>query len=136
MGKKSYENGKKFEEELCNFFANRHYYVVYNNKGISGSQPFDILIIRDNVCFAIECKNLENKNGIFNIDRIEENQLLAYNRFLECRNHNFILAILWNNNVYFVNFDLLEYYKKSIDLKQIEPNIKKWQETIDKIMKS
>lgn len=124
MGIKSYKTGKKFEEELCEFFADKNYYVVYNEKGVSGSQPFDILIIRDNICFALECKNLENKSGIFNIDRVEENQLLAYKRFRECRNHNFILAISWNNNVYFINFDLLEYYKKSIDLKQIEPNIK------------
>jgi Holliday junction resolvase len=126
MGLKSYKVGEKFEKELCKFFANRNYYVIYNNKGVSGAQCFDMLIIRDNVCFAIECKNLENKNGIFNIDRVEENQLLAYKRFLECRNHNFVLAILWNDNVYIVNFDLLEYYKKSIDLKKIEPNIKNW----------
>lgn len=124
MGTKSYKVGNQFEKELCNFFADRHYYVIYNEKGITGSQPFDVLIIRDNICFAIECKNLENKTGVFNTDRIEANQILAYKRFKECRNHNFILAIKWNDNVYFINFDLLEYYGKSIDLKKIEPNIK------------
>lgn len=126
MGKKSYDNGKKFEQDLCNFFANKHYYVIYNEKSINQSQPFDILIMRDNIAFAIECKNLENNSGLFPLNRIEENQLLAFKRFSECRNHNFILAILWNDNVYFINFDLLQFFNKSIDLKKIEPNIKNW----------
>lgn len=34
-----------------------------------------------------------------------------------------ILAILWNNNVYFIDFGLLQFYNKSIDLKQFTPNI-------------
>lgn len=74
----------------------------------------------------MEAKNLENKSGIFNLDRIEMNQILAYNRFRECKNSNFILAIHWNNCIWFIDFGLLPLYKKSIDLKQIEPNIKEF----------
>ena len=32
MGKKQYEVGKNFEEELCDYLANGGYYVIYNEK--------------------------------------------------------------------------------------------------------
>lgn len=126
MGKKSYDVGKQFEEDLCEFFAKIDFYAIYNNRNNSGAQPFDILVIERNQAYAYECKNLENKNGLFPISRVEENQLLAYKRFKECGNNNMYLAILWNDNVYFINFDLLCYFDKHINLKNIEPNIKNW----------
>lgn len=33
MGKKSYDNGREFENSLENFFGERNYFVVYNKKG-------------------------------------------------------------------------------------------------------
>ena len=74
----------------------------------------------------MEAKNLENKSGIFNLDRIEMNQILAYNRFRECKNTNFTLAIKWKNSIWLIDFGILQFYNKSIDLKQIEPNIKEF----------
>jgi len=94
--------------------------------GISGSQNCDIIAIRNNIATLIECKNLENKSGLFNLNRVEANQWSAYKTLKSRQNSNMILAILWNNNIYFVNFDLLQFFDKSIDLKKIEPNIIDW----------
>ena len=94
--------------------------------GISGSQPCDIIAIQNNVATLIECKNLESKSGRFNLNRIEQNQWLAYRKLRQCNSSNMVVAILWNNNVYFINFDLLGYFDKSINLNKIEPNIKDW----------
>lgn len=91
--------------------------------GMSGSQPADIVAIKNNIATLIECKNLENKTGIFNFNRIEANQFLAYRSFKAKKNTNMIIAIKWDNKVYFINFDLLQFFDKSIDLKKIEPNI-------------
>lgn len=124
MGKKQYEVGKKFEEELCWWLSNNDYYVIYNNKGVEGSQPVDIVAIKHNIATLIECKNLENQSGIFNFERLEANQFLAYKKFKEKHNTNMIIAVKWNQNIYFINFDLLQFFEKSIDLKKIEPNIK------------
>lgn len=123
MGLKQYKSGKKFEEELCWWFANRDFFVIYNEKGATGAQPCDIIVIKNNFTRLIECKNLENSRGIFNLDRIEANQFMAYNRYKKCNNSAFELAILWSNNVYFLNFDLLQHFDKSIDLKLIQPDI-------------
>ena len=123
MGKTSYTNGKTFEIDLCNYFKDNGYYVIYNEKGISGSQPVDMIVIKNNIATMIECKNLENKNGKFPISRIEANQLLSYKFAKSCGNHNFIIAVHWNNNIYFIDFDLLQFFDKSIDLKNIKPSI-------------
>ena len=68
-------------------------------------------------------KTLNNKNGLFPISRIEENQRLAYERVRICRNPQtiFALAILWNNDLYIVDFDDIDFDKKSIDLKKHGP---------------
>ena len=124
MGRKQYKVGKDFEEQLCWLLSDNGYYVIYNEKGIEGSQPADIIAIKDNIATLIECKNLENKTGIFNLNRLEANQWLAYKRLKETHNSNMIVAIKWDNNIYFINFDLLQFFNKSIDLKKIEPNIK------------
>lgn len=134
MAKKSYELGKNFELQLCEYFAKNNYYVIYNEKGVTGSQPVDMVVIKNNIATMIECKNLENSNS-FPINRLEMNQLLSYKRFCECNNTNFIIAIKNKNNVYFIDFGLLQFYKKSIPLNKIEPNIKNWNEVIDNIQK-
>lgn len=36
MGLKQYKSGKKFEEELCWWFANRDFFVIYNEKRHNG----------------------------------------------------------------------------------------------------
>ena len=69
-------------------------------------------------------KILKIKIGIFNFERLEANQFMAYNKFKEKHNTNMIIAVKWNSNIYFINFDLLQFFNKSIDLKKIEPNIK------------
>ena len=123
MGRKQYKLGKDFEEQLCWWLSSNGYYVIYNEKGMSGSQAADIVAIKNNVATLIECKNLENKTGIFNLNRLEANQWLAYKHLKETHNSNMIVAIKWDNKVYFINFDLLQFFDKSIDLKKIEPNI-------------
>lgn len=89
----------------------------------TGSQPFDIIAIKRDFPELYDCKTLNNKNGLFPISRIEENQRLAYQKVRNCINPEtiFALAILWNNNLYFVDFDDIDFNAKSIDLKQIGP---------------
>ena len=102
--------------------------LFITKSGVTGSQPADIVAIKNNIATLIECKNLDNKSGKFPLSRIESNQWLAYKKLKECHNSNMVLSILWDNKIYFVNFDLLQFFNKSIDLKTLEPNIKNWSE--------
>lgn len=104
MGKQSQINGKEFEKRLCEFYSKKGYFVIYNEKGVIGSQCCDIIVIKNNIATLIEAKNLTNKNGIFNLDRVEQNQLLAYKKYTQCHNSHFILVINWNGGVYLIDF--------------------------------
>lgn len=84
----------------------------------TGSQPFDVIACKDNKIWAIDCKTLNNKNGLFPLERIEQNQVFAYKKFKKCGNENFFLAILWNNDVYFIPMADVIFEEKSIDLKK------------------
>lgn len=44
-----------------------------------------------------------------------------------------VLMILWNNNVYKIDFGLLKYYDKSIDLKKLKPTITNWNKFVDEL---
>lgn len=62
MGLKQYKTGKKFEEELCWWFSKKGFFVIYNEKGTTGSQSCDIVVIKNNFARLLECKNLDNQN--------------------------------------------------------------------------
>ena len=131
MGKKQQALGKSFEQNLCWWLRKNGYYPEYHEKSVSGSQSSDITAIKNNIAFKIECKNLENKSGRFDLDRIEANQSLAYKTYRECGNTNFVVAILWNDNVYFLDFSILQFYDKSIPLSKLQPSIKNWSNVIE-----
>lgn len=57
------------------------------------------------------------------------NQHLAYKKFRACNNTNFVLAIKWNEKVYFIDFGLIQFYNKSIDLKKIDSDYR-WEDMI------
>lgn len=119
--------GNKFEKDFCEFLANKKYWVHFiEGASHTGAQPCDIIAIKKDFPELYDCKTLNNKSGLFPISRIEENQRLAYERIRECGNPEtiFSLAILWNNNLYYIDFDDIDFNKKSIDLKEISPHKK------------
>lgn len=133
MGKKQQALGKSFEQNLCWWFSNQGYYVIYNERNVSGAQPVDSIIIKNNIATMVEIKNLENKTGRFDLSRIEYNQISSYKRFRECHNTNFIIAIKWNDSVYFLDFSILQFYDKSVPLSKIQPSIENWSKIIDEL---
>lgn len=133
MGKKQQALGKSFEIQLCWWLRKNGYYPEYHEKSVSGSQNGDITAIKDNIAYKIECKHLANKSGRFDLERIEANQSLAYKAYRECGNTNFIVAILWNNKIYFLDFSILQFYDKSVPLSKIQPSIENWSKIIDEL---
>jgi hypothetical protein len=85
----------------------------------------DLFVCKNNIPILIDCKTLNNKNGLFPTLRIEENQRLAYEKFKACGNDNYYLAILWQNKVYIIPMNSINFLDKSIDLKKYK---EKWSE--------
>lgn len=116
--------GNKFEKDFMDLLAKKGYWVTFlEGKANIGSQPADLMACKNNIPYLIDCKTLSNKNGIFNLNRLEENQRLAYIKFRNCGNLNYYLAILWNNNIYIINLDNIDLNSKSIKLKEYKPEV-------------
>lgn len=133
MGKKQQALGKSFEQNLCKWFSSQGYYVIYNEKSVAGSQPCDAIIIKNNVATMVEIKNLENMTGRFDLSRVEYNQLSSYKRFRECHNTNFLIVIRWGSNLYLIDFGVIQFYSKSIDLKKLTPSVENFDEIVAKL---
>ena len=110
--------GNSFENDFANYLSNNNYWVhLIAGASYTGSQPCDVIAVKDNIIQLFDCKTLNDKTTKFPIHRIEENQRLAYNRFKKFnKNSDFSLAILWKNNLYYIEFSTIDFNGKSIDM--------------------
>ena len=76
--------GSDFEQKFCQYFHKKGFWAHFLNPAPDGSQPFDIILIRNGRAFAIDCKTVEGKS--FPLDRIEPNQESAFKLMKECGN--------------------------------------------------
>lgn len=78
--------GTAFERRICELLKNHGYWVHFIAPDSRGSQPFDIIAVKDGMAAAIECKTLDATKKYFSIDRLEENQRMAFDYWLACGN--------------------------------------------------
>ena len=78
--------GTEFEREVCELLANNGYWVHFLAPDNRGAQPFDIIAVKDGLAMAVECKTLSDSQKYFSIDRLEDNQIFAFERWLKCGN--------------------------------------------------
>lgn len=96
--------GTVFEREVCRLFANRGYWVHFITPDSRGAQPFDIIAVKNQMAIAVECKTLADSRNYFPKSRLEDNQILAFNKWIQCGNCYPIIAILWKSHIYFVSY--------------------------------
>lgn len=76
--------GTEFEKECVEFLKNNGYWVHFIAPDNRGAQPFDIIAVKNNNAYAIDCKTCQDKK--FSINRIEDNQFFAFNKWMMCGN--------------------------------------------------
>lgn len=107
--------GDSFEKEYAKILRERGYWVTFlTPKKNIGSQPCDLIAIKDDKPILIDCKTC--KTHLFPINRIEENQRQAFKRYSKCGNTKFILAIKYNNRIYKINMKDIDFKQKNLDL--------------------
>lgn len=109
--------GTNFERQLCGILAEDGYWVHFLSPDARGAQPFDVIAVKDGEAVAIDCKTC--KDHIFRISRLEDNQVMAFEKWLACGNDGAFLAVLHENNVYFVDYTDLKARGK-INLMEVE----------------
>lgn len=92
--------GTAFEKETCEKLKRAGFWVHFINPDQSGKQPFDIIAVKDGKAYAIDCKTCVDH--IFRIGRAEDNQLLAFDKWVRCGNSEPFFLVKYNGWAYIV----------------------------------
>lgn len=91
--------GADFENEFCELLAKDGYWVHFMTPDRTGAQPFDVIAAKYGKAYAFDCKTCDA--GTFSIKRLEDNQIMAFERWIRCGNDDPIIAIKHNGAVYY-----------------------------------
>lgn len=107
--------GTDFENEFCELLANMGYWVHFIAPDRSGAQPFDVIAARDDKAYAFDCKTCVSNT--FNISRLEDNQIMAFDKWLKCHNKYAYIAVKHKGVVRLIEYTELKI-KKSVKLSE------------------
>lgn len=105
--------GMAFEKEMAQRLADAGFWVHFLQPAPDGSQPFDLIFVKNGVAMVADCKTCASH--IFGIDRLEDNQIMAFEKWIKCGNLMPLIFVKHNGVVYNIWYrDLKE--QKRIDL--------------------
>lgn len=108
--------GTEFEREICRKLQHDGWWVHFIEPKQNGSQPFDIIAVRYGRAVAIDCKTCADDR--FNISRLEDNQIFAFDRWLKCGNDMPEVVVKHEDSIYVIPYDYLKN-EKSVKLEEI-----------------
>lgn len=114
-------HGTKFEKEVVDYLSGKGFWVHFMSPDERCAQPFDIIAVKSGRACAIECKTLTTNKRYFTINRLEDNQVLAFEKWLACGNIDPIIYVEYGDAIKaFTYLELKE--KKRIDMRGEEWN--------------
>ena len=108
--------GTAFEQEMVKILSDNGYWVHFISPDNRGAQPFDIIVVKNGIALAADCKTCEDH--IFRISRLEWNQMLAFQKWIDCGNGMPVIFVKHNEKIYMVEYDRLVKDEK-VDLDEI-----------------
>ena len=115
MGFSNKSIGSDFEKKFCSWLAGIGCWVHFVAPDNRGAQPFDVIAVKDGFAEAIDCKT--SVRPIFSIDRLEDNQKYAFERWMACGNSSPVIAVLYDDRLYIIDYTRLKERGK-IDLRE------------------
>ena len=104
--------GTAFERRVCELLKSKGYWVHFLAPDSRGSQPFDIIAVKDGIAAAIECKTLNAEDTYFYASRLEENQRLAFDYWLKCGNSMPLIYVEHGDEIKVIRWDQLRKAEK------------------------
>lgn len=101
--------GTAFEKVVCETLAQMGYWVHFIVPDARGAQPFDIIAVKNGKAYAIDCKTCAGGRLTFN--RLEFNQICAFEKWIKCGNEMPVIVAEYNGNAYCVRYDVLKTQK-------------------------
>ena len=112
--------GNDFEGELCGILADAGFWA-HNFANRKNGQPADIIAVRSGGAYLIDAKVCSYE--VFPFRRIEDNQRLAMDIWLECGNTTPYFALKARNEIYMVAYttviELIRKGKKQLNFEEI-----------------
>ena len=105
--------GAKFEQEFVEILAKEGFWAHFLAPSPTGAQPFDVI----GYAYCFDCKT--SVKPIFPITRLEDNQILAFEKWLKCGGQEPMIAVKYNNKVYLISYTQLKL-EGSVDLRKLE----------------
>ena len=98
--------GMDFERKIVDMFSKSGYWVHFISPDARGAQPFDIIIVKDGVAVVGDCKTC--KDHIFRLNRLEENQKMAFEKWLSCGNTEPLIFVEHKGAVKIIEYSALK----------------------------
>ena len=112
--------GNDFEQELCKILAYAGYWT-HNFASKKNGQPADIIAVKNGKAYLIDAKVCMYE--VFPFRRIEENQHLSMDMWIECGNVTAYFALKARSEIYMVVYttviDLIRKGKKQLNLEDM-----------------
>ena len=112
--------GNDFEKELSEILYDAGYWVHLLNQNKNG-QPADIIAVKNGKAYLIDAKVCMYE--VFPFRRIEENQHLSMDMWIECGNVTPYFALKARNEIYMVSYEFIkeleEQGKKQLNLEDM-----------------
>ena len=109
--------GAKFEQEFVEILAKEGFWAHFLAPSPTGAQPFDVVAMKDGYAYCFDCKT--SVKPIFPITRLEDNQILAFDKWLKCGGNTPYVAVKYDSKVYLVSYTQLKL-NGSVDLRTEE----------------
>ena len=100
--------GTQWEQTFCDILANQGYWVHFISPDNRGAQPFDVIAAKDSIAYAYDCKTCAD--NWFSMDRLEDNQVMSFEKWLRCGNGMPTIAILHNDMLYLIPYSYLKSF--------------------------
>lgn len=94
--------GTEFENKVCQELSKKGWWVHFFAPDRTGAQPFDIIAVKGGLAVAIDAKTSSTHR--FSINRLEDNQRLAFDKWLRCGNDMPYLAVEYDNQIVWVSY--------------------------------
>ena len=109
--------GNDFEREFCEILSEYGFWV-HNFAQNKDGQPADVIAVKNDTPYLIDCKVCEK--DIFKLSRVEENQILAMQHWLDKRNREAWFALNVKDDVLMITYQQMMYAKERQSLLNID----------------
>lgn len=100
--------GTQWEKEFCNLLMTQGFWVHFITPDARGAQPFDVIAVKGGEAYAYDCKTCAA--DWFSINRLEDNQVMAFEKWIRCGNNNPNIAVLHKDKIYLVSYAHLKAF--------------------------